>query len=182
MWLQFRPTFQIELKESRQTAVEKLQSHYRTQEKKGDYLLFGEYGELHIPPSRHRLWTPHLSFCITDKLAGGEPASGLIHCRYAPRIEVWTFVWIVYLAMAFTAFFGLILVCSQWQLGEFPWGWALTFPPLLVILGLYLVAHLGQQLSEDQMIELRDRLNRTLLDAQIKFDSAECEEEGRNLS
>jgi hypothetical protein len=170
MGFRFRPTFEIEFNESRQAAVEKLRLHQLSKGPIAGYLLFGDYGELHLDSSQYRLWSPHLSFCLAEGSSSHPSGGGLIHARFAPRIEIWTFVWIVYLAMAFSSFFGAILVYSQWQLGEAQWAWSLVFPPLLVIVGLYVVAHTGQHLSSDQMDELRNRLNQILIEAQINFE------------
>jgi hypothetical protein len=115
--------------------------------------MHDEYGELHLPADQHRLWSPHLSFYVESR--GGQT---VVHGRFAPRLTVWTSVWIAYLFLAFTAFFALMLGGVQLGIGLPPWGLAVGSLAALLILGLYMVAHIGQQWSVDQMHQLRDRL------------------------
>ncbi len=161
-WFRLRPTFEIPLVVDRTEAMRRIQSHYDSLGPINAMFLHGEYGEFHLPSVEHRLWSPHLSFYVDQQ---GE--QGLIHGRYAPRLEVWTFVWVVYLAMAFSAFFGLALAYSQWSLGGNAWGCWIAVAAIVAIVSLYAIAHVGQQLSSDQMYTLRDRLDTFLRDAQI---------------
>jgi hypothetical protein len=82
-------------------------------------------------------------------------------------MDVWTFIWIIYLAMSFIAFYGFALAYSQWMLGEPIWGIWVALSSLLSIFSLYLIAHVGQQLSADQMHALRERLVDIMHNAQI---------------
>ncbi len=163
-WLRLRPTFEIPLDASRLEAIEKLREEYEETHARSGFLMFGEYGELHLPAVEHRLWSPHLSFYVTDQ---GEEV--LIRGRFAPRIEVWTFVWIVYLAMAFSIFFGLIIAYSQWMLHESVWGLGVAAFGLGVMTLCYVVAHIGQQLSADQMEALRRQLDCILRNADVRL-------------
>lgn len=155
--LQLRPTFEIPLKDVRPEAIDKLAAEFARRGKGDNFLMHGEYGELHLPAAEHRLWSPHLSFYVSER-----EALGLIHGRFAPRLDVWTFVWVLYLAMAFSAFFGLALAYSQWMLGESQWGLWIAIVALLAIAALYIIANIGQQWSSDQMVALRNRLDEIL--------------------
>ncbi len=162
-----RPTFEIPLAESRTDAIAKLSIEFSKAldskaNEPGSFLMHGEYGELHLPVAEHRLWSPHLSFYICERNQGG-----LLRGRFAPRIEIWTLVWVFYLALAFTAFFGLIFAYSQWMLREPTWGHWIAVLALGLILLLYLTANVGQQLSSDQMAALRTRLDKILEDAKV---------------
>ena len=162
-WLQLRPTFEIYLVDDRQATMEKLAGAYARLAQPKSFFMHGEYGELHLPVSEHRLWSPHLSFYVTqrDELC-------LIHGRFAPRIEVWTFVWIIYLALSFTSFYGFALAYSQWMLGQSMWGIWVAALAMLAIGCLYVVAQVGQQWSADQMRALRMRLEKMLADSQVR--------------
>lgn len=153
-WFNLRPTFEIVLPISRSLAVQRLNAASLVDGAAPYFLMFGEYGELHLPESELRLWSPHLSFYLAER--GG---ACFVHGRFAPRLNVWSCLWIVYLAMAFTAFFALTLAFSQWMLNTSPWGLWLALTAITVILLLYVVAHIGQQLSADQMHALRGELN-----------------------
>ena len=165
-WFRLRPTFKIPLIESKQDAVQKINSAYQELPDRKLFQIFGDYGEMHLPPQEHRIWSPHLSFSIdqqTDQL--GEHA--YIYGRFAPRFEVWTFVWICYLAFGFTAFFGFILGFSQFMIGANSWGNLIGVIALILWASLIVIAHVGQQLSVDQMHALQIRLNEFLSRAQL---------------
>jgi len=161
-WFRLRPTFEIPLTLGRTEAMKRIQAHYDQLGPTSSMFLHGEYGEFHLPSAEHRLWSPHLSFYVHE-----EGDHGLIHGRFAPRLEVWTFVWVIYLAMAFSTFFALALAYSQWSLGGTAWGIWIAAIAIAVILTLYGTANVGQQLSGDQMDTLRQRLDVFLRDAAI---------------
>ena len=163
--LQLRPTFEVPVAEARLEAIAKLEAEFAKTKAQPDFLMHGEYGELHLAAVDHRLWSPHLSFYV-----GERDGRALIHGRFAPRMEVWTFVWIIYLAMSFTSFFGFALAYSQWMLGEAGWGLWVAVAALLSIATLYLVANIGQQWSSDQMAVLRGRLDGILQRAGVRLE------------
>ena len=148
-----RPTFELPIDVSRSEAIDRLAQDKAAHQDDALFLMFGEYGELHVHESEHRIWTPHLSFYVAESSSGAR-----IHGRYAPRLEVWTFVWIVYLAMAFSVFFGLAFAYAQWMLQETQWAWWIVIPATLVLVSVYVAASIGQQWSSDQMEDLHDRL------------------------
>lgn len=164
-FLRLRPTFEIPLGEERLEAIAKLEAEYAKARSQADFLVHGEYGELRLAAVEHRLWSPHLSFYVSER-----DGQALIRGRFAPRLEVWTFVWIIYLAMSFTAFFGLVLAYSQWMLGEAAWGLWAAVAALVVIATLYVVANIGQQWSSDQMDALRARLDGVLERAGVRIE------------
>jgi hypothetical protein len=163
-WFRLRPTFEIQIEETRPTAIEKLRLEHARSSEGERFLLQGEYGELHLPPAEHRLWSPHLSFYVFER-----DGCCRVHGRFAPRVDVWTSVWIAYLALAFTAFFGLAMAVSQWLLQQSIWGLWVAIASLLVLFGVYLLAHVGQQLSVDQMQNLRRQLESILTRAGISM-------------
>jgi hypothetical protein len=185
-----RPTFSMELRESREVVIERLNTACRTMNAPHAFKMFGEYGEFHLPVEEHRLWSPHLSFYITEHAApedmrgnrqSKQQQSGgvsIVRGRFAPRLDVWTVVWIVYLLMAFTAFYGFALAYSQWMLNESAWGLWVACISLLIIGLVTGIAAVGQQLSSDQMLALRHQL-----EAQLRAAGVEVEEsDGENIS
>ena len=163
-WFRLRPTFEIAVVGDRNDVIDKIAQRYQAMMPAPLMFVAGEYGELHLPVAEHRVWSPHLSFYIQDR-------EGLtfVQGRFAPRLEVWTFVWVIYLAMAFSAFFGLALGYSQWSLGGSAWGGWVAIGAGLVIATLYVVAHLGQQWSDDQMRLLREQLDEFLRLAEVEI-------------
>jgi len=156
-WFRLRPTFDIHVAATKAEMIERLRQLQSRTSDKNLFLMFGEYGELHLPSSEHRLWSPHLSFYISE-----DAEKTLVHGRFAPRVDVWTVIWIAYLVFLFTAFFGILLGLSQWSLGEMAWGVWVAVLASLLWLSLFVIAHLGQQWSSDQMHTLRDRLENLL--------------------
>ncbi len=162
-WFRLRPTFDIELNDSRETAMEKISAEAMRRGKSDQFMVFGEYGEVHLPESEHRLWSPHLAFYFHT-----HSDHCRLHGRFAPRVHVWTVVWIAYLAMIFTAFFSAMVAVSQGTVGQYPWGWWMVGGSLAALVAIYVIAHIGQQWSADQMHLLRDRLEEILDAARIE--------------
>jgi hypothetical protein len=168
-----RPTFELRLREKREPAIERLKEACARVANPDAFRMFGEYGEFHLPTSEHRLWSPHLSFYVTEVELTGEIGSDpvtLVRGRFAPRLDIWTTVWIVYLAMSITAFYGVTLAYSQWMIGESAWGWWVALGSILVIAALTITAAVGQQLSVDQMLHLRQQLEQTLSEAELTIE------------
>ncbi len=160
--IRFRPTFEFPLAASRGEAMQRLQQEFLRVRDRERFAIYGEYGELHLPPSDHRVWSPHLSFYLLER-----DQQCFLLGRFAPRPDVWTVVWIVYLAMIFAAFFGAIIAYTQWSVGTTVWGLWVVIGSLLIIGGLYGVATIGQQWSSDQMQRLKDELMSHLANADI---------------
>lgn len=160
-WFVLRPTFEIPIQVSRDIAMTKLAQLCHDVNQPSLFFVHGEYGELHLPKAEHRLWSPHLSFYVADNQTAGDSGSH-IKGRFAPRLDMWTLIWVLYLAMAFTSFFAFTLAYSQWAIGEATWWHWVGIVALVAILGIYAVAHIGQQLSADQMRWLKQRLEEIL--------------------
>jgi hypothetical protein len=157
-WFRLRPTFEISLPIPRNEVMERLRLAEGQIAEPDRFRMFGEYGELHLPKREHRLWSPHLSFYVSEPGLGAGADHSSLHGRFAPRVDVWTVVWIAYLALLFTAFFGAALGVSQWQLGDPVWGSWIAGVALGLLGAIYVIAHLGQQWSSDQMHQLREQL------------------------
>ena len=145
-----RPTFETQLPHSKQAVFRRVIEELTNPGRGFVCLAFDEYAELHVLPSEVRYWSPHLTLSFE-----GDETQTRVVGRYEPRQEVWTFVWIIYLVLSFSAFFSSIYLFSHWVLGKTTWVGIL--PPLAVAgIGLiYLASYVGQQLSNDQMIALR---------------------------
>lgn len=161
-----RPTFRIELEESRNEALGKLVSEYETMAEDPLMFFHGEYGEFHLPQHCHRLWSPHLSFSVNE-----ENGRGVIFGRFAPRQQIWTAVWVAYLASGVCCFYGLLIGYSEWMLGKPSSGFWIALLSVVVILSIYLSADIGQQWSSDQMKELREKFDGFLVRAGVARSS-----------
>lgn len=152
-----RPTFEEQLSMSCDEVTRRVSEKLQTPTWRDTSLGFGSYIEIHIPKSELRYWSPHLSLHFEDH--GGNTR---VFGRFAPRQEVWTLVWGVYLALAFAAFFALIYVYCEWLLGQQTW--FIILPPICLvgIIALHIASRIGQYWSMDQMHSLRERCHELL--------------------
>jgi hypothetical protein len=160
--LAIQPTFRLDVSAAKEVAVPRFQS---AMERRGDgqlYMSHGEYAEFHLEPEMHRLWSPHLLVYFVD--GNSDDRCSLIG-RFAPRPNLWTLIWIFYLAFFCSIFFAGIFAGSQWLVGEFPWGLAIVAATLVLYAGLFIASQIGQSLCADQMDLLRGRLDKVLTDA-----------------
>lgn len=145
-----RPTFDVNLAYSKGELIRCIELELQKPNWIGTSLFFVDYVELHLPKSEIRYWSPHLSLSFD-----GDETHTCVHGRFAPRQEVWTFVWVIYLALAFTAFFASVFTFAFWMIGQSTW-FGLT--AILSVIGiglLYLTSQIGQFLSADQMTALK---------------------------
>ncbi len=163
-----QPTFRLLIPASKNAAMAQFNA---AMAKRGDeslYLAIGEYAEFHLEPHMHRLWSPHLSVYFLD---GDASDACFLMGRFAPRPNVWTLVWIFYLAFFCSIFFAGIFAGSQWLVGEFPWALAIVLATLVLYAGLFLCSQIGQSLCADQMELLRGRLDDVLRTANLHSET-----------
>jgi hypothetical protein len=119
---------------------------------------FERYTELHVPKEEIRYWSPNLSLLVDHDSGSGTR----IFARFAPRQDVWTFVWVIYMALAFTAFFAMVYVYAVSLMKQSTWMSVVPIVSIMGIAGLHLASRIGQKLSSDQMIKLRADCDRLL--------------------
>lgn len=146
-----RPTFELHFPVQCSELDRRLRNQLATDEWRTTSLAFDRYAELHVPKSQIRYWSPHLSLHLIEEEDGTR-----VLARFAPRQEVWTLIWIIYLALTFTAFFAAIFAFSVWMIGQN--SWLLIVPPLAIlgIACIHVVSRIGQGWSSDQMLALRN--------------------------
>jgi hypothetical protein len=147
-----RPTFEMQLEVPCHEVDHRIREVLGRPEWSQHNLAFENYSELHIPQSELRYWSPHLSLLLSERDGGTH-----VFARFAPRQEVWTLVWVIYLALAFTAFFAAIFAYSQWILRQSSWVGAIPVLACVGIALLHIASRVGQTLSSDQMHALRER-------------------------
>jgi hypothetical protein len=168
------PTFRLAIPASKDDAIRRFQLAIEHRNDPELYLAHGEYAELHLETDLHRLWSPHLTvyFIDGDESRGIDRHGNVERCllmgRFAPRPNLWTLIWIFYLAFFCTIFFASIFAGSQWLIGEFPWGLAIVGATAVLYLGLFVTSQIGQSLCGDQMDLLRGRLGDLLRDAALE--------------
>ena len=157
--LAIRPTFQIPIGCPKPQAVALFEAVMKTKTPRSLYIVHGEYSEFHLEDHLHRLWSPHLSVYFVD---ADEPTACKLIGRFAPRPNLWTLIWIFYLALFCCIFFAILFGGSQWMLGHFPWGWVVAVPTMILYASLFAASQIGQSLCHDQMELLRNRLDQAL--------------------
>ena len=147
-----RPTFSVELPLSADEAIDRIRtevdvSNFNT-------MSAGRSAEFRVPESERRFWSPYLSVQVQDT-ADGCVLSG----RFSPRPEIWTMFIFVYFVMTFAIFFGAAFGYVQWTLDYSAWGLLVVPIGILVIALLHVASLVGQRLSSDQAVQLRDQLD-----------------------
>ncbi len=141
-----RPTFAIDLPLPADEAARRLQHQLVSSQFADESMGAGRFVDLVVDEADRRIWSPQLSIQIED-LDGGSVLRG----RFSPRPDLWTFIMFVYFFMAF--------LMLQWTMADLPWGlWALPVG-LVIIAGLHGASQIGQRLGQEQMHQLRSRLD-----------------------
>jgi hypothetical protein len=159
-FLSMRPTFDIAIPHSKPDVLQ----HVSEQLSKDGWVWesheFDGYIELHVPQKEIRYWSPYLSLSFEER-----NNVTCVHGRFSPRQNVWTLVWIAYLAFAFSGFFAVLFVFSALHAGQSTWIWYLVPMSIVGILALYCISFVGQSWSNDQMESLRNQWNKLLHDS-----------------
>ena len=145
-----RPTFEQELPYPKDEVMRRVGAELKKPDRQHKSLLFTQYAELHIADAAVRYWSPHLSLSFDEE---GEHTR--VRGRFAPRNEVWTLIWVIYLLLAFSAFFALVFECASWMLGQSTWFGIAALIAIVGIGAIYVLRQIGQMLSADQMVELK---------------------------
>jgi len=119
--------------------------------------ITGCHVRLRVPEARRHTWTPQLDVEVEPHEEGA-----LVRGLFGPDPGIWTFIVALYAIIGFSVLGGLIFAFSQWALGQAPT--ALWSVPVALVLAciVYVVALVGQGLSQAQMVELRTCLDEAL--------------------
>lgn len=164
-----QPTFRIKLASQPEDAIARLREAMAQGDLGENAAAAGSCLDFRIATAERRLWSPHLSVqLMADQLNSMDnpmDKGSTLFGRFSPRPEVWTLVMVFYFAAVFVAIGAAIYGCVQAMLGESPW--ALLAIPVCAagIVGLHLLSLAGQRLSADQMQQLRERLDRVVVQA-----------------
>lgn len=163
-----RPTFEAHLPYPKTDFVHRVVEELSKPRWASNSLVFDDYIELHIDRSELRFWSPHLSLYIE-----GDGSHTLVTGRFGPRQEVWTLVCVLYMLLAFTAFFALIYAYVQWTLGQSAWTLLPGVASLLGVGAIHLASYVGQNWSSDQIHRLRGDWQQLVDEATEPLDEEE---------
>ncbi|QDT03595.1 hypothetical protein K227x_19790 [Rubripirellula lacrimiformis] len=156
-WLRLQPSFLIESDLPASEVILRVRKALQ----QPDLRPFAETASMcidyKIAAADQRFWSPHLSVQVTDTESGSQ-----LHCRYAPRPEIWTMFMAIYFVVAILVAGAAVYGYVQWWMGDRPWALLMIPTGLLLILGLHIASQIGQSLSADQMELLKERLDQTL--------------------
>lgn len=159
--LRMRPRFTIEVPMPAAEAVVLLREGLHAPDLSASTMAAGSWAEFLVDPEERRIWSPRLAVHVEDR-----PEGAVLQARFSPRPDIWTLIMFVYFLMATAIVFGATLGYVQWVSNTPTWGfWAIPIG-LLVVVGLHGASLVGQRLGQDQMRELRERLD-TLVDRQF---------------
>lgn len=109
------------------------------------------YALITLPDNEKRVWTPQLNLQIDEHEKGSE-VRGVI----GPSASVWTAFAFTFSFLGFIAFVSLFWGLSRLSL-DYSADILFVVPvSLILIVGVYILARVGQQLSRDQVKELKD--------------------------
>ena len=141
-----RPRFEMRVPFSSSEALDRL--HKKLAHPDGLCIgeLAGNQLHLNISQKHQRIWSPHLNLEIID-----DRDTAVIHGHFGPRPDIWTLTMALYAIFGFIAMMGLMFAASQWMLGMSVWAiWVVAGAVFLGAI-VYLLALIGQGLSQDQM-------------------------------
>ena len=115
------------------------------------------YALITLPEKEKKIWTPQLNLQIDEHEEGSE-IRGVI----GPSASVWTAFAFTFSILGFIAFVSLFWGLSRLSLDYSADILFLVPVSLIFILGVYMLARIGQQLSRDQVIELKDFVENVL--------------------
>jgi hypothetical protein len=125
---------------------------------------------LRIPVDKQHYWSPQLSLTLED-----EEGGTLIRGLFGPRPSVWLMFVFLYSSIGAISLFIAITGFSQLSLGmPAPALWALPVAALLA-LGLYLVAKAGERLGREEMHQLKNFMDATLVNSANLTEHARTE-------
>ena len=149
-----RPRYEFESDATPEAIIEAVRGFFRSNEQiKG--LALPHRIEMAFTSEEQHLWSPQL---IADVRIEGEKTR--LSVRFGPHPHVWGMYLAGHFVLGTLALIALCYGFAQLTLGESPTA-LLVLPAALVLLGLlYGASFVGQGLGFDQMVRLRDTLQR----------------------
>ena len=109
-----------------------------------------------LEENRH-YWSPQLNIEL-DKIDKGT----LLRCLYGPNLTVWTLFIFFYMLISFLSLAGGMYGLTQITLNHTPWAFFAVPISVFLLLGVYLVARIGQKMGHEQMTILQTFLDEVL--------------------
>ncbi|MGB7328066.1 MAG: hypothetical protein WBD31_24535 [Rubripirellula sp.] len=172
-FLRLQPGFIIDAPYASDEVVKKMRAALKTPDMSGFADAASMCFDYKIESASQRFWSPHLSVQVSDANVSKSTSTARLHCRFAPRPEIWTMFIAIYFVILILMFAALILAYVQWWMGGSPWAIAMIPLGIISIAVLHVASQVGQSLSSDQMTLLQSRLDQTLAAAGIAQHGAD---------
>lgn len=156
-WLRLQPAFTIDVPVDSDELLRRAKSVFAEPTFRGIAKTASMCIDYPIEQADQRFWSPHLSVQVSPTETGSQ-----LHCRFAPRPEVWTMFMAIYFVVLILMFAASIYAYVQWWMGDATWALLMVPIGIGLITTLHVASQIGQGLSSDQMELLRGRLNQTL--------------------
>lgn len=144
-----RPRFEVAVPYSPANTHRHFLAHLEQPECPVTATLAGNHLHLNMHEKVKRIWSPQLNLEIIS-----DPKGSVIHGHFGPRPDIWTLAMALYAISGFAVLMGIMFAISQWLLDMQVWaGWVILGGILLAAI-VYILALIGQWLSQDQMDEL----------------------------
>ncbi len=159
MSAELRPRIKIISKLSKNEIIERINKKIEDPETKCTGWAKEGYALISPPENEKRIWTPQLNLQI-DEIEEGTEVRGVI----GPSSNVWTAFAFAFSILGFIAFVSLFWGLSRLSL-DYPADILWLVPvALLLIVAVYMLARVGQQMSMEQVRQLRKFVESILLE------------------
>ena len=130
--------------------------------------LSRKHGRLRICGEKQHFWSPCLELTVADDEE--EHEEGVVTTRvwgtFSPRPEIWVgFVFAIGVCLV-VALLAMTFAIAQILLGHRPWALLVPIVSLLIAIGIYVSAIVGQGLSSDEMYRIRSYVDECLREAE----------------
>jgi hypothetical protein len=155
--IHLRPRFRTVVPIPMQELTDKLRAELEKENAPFTGKVLSEFVVLRILPKDQHYWSPELTLQLHKENEGT-----LIRGLFGPHPAVWTMFAAFYIFAIFLSLIALLYGLSQWSLDLEPYGLWLLPIPIVLMIGAYITAFIGQRLGHDQMELLHHFLDRTL--------------------
>jgi len=125
--------------------------------------IAGNHMHLNIRKADQKIWSPHLNLEVLPNAAGS-----LIKGHFGPRPDIWTLVMALYAICGFLALMAIMFALSQWMLNMPLWSLWIAGGAAGIGIIVYVLALIGQGLSQDQMHTLLSEVKEAVdIDAEV---------------
>jgi hypothetical protein len=138
----FADTIELDIEEARRQIV----SQVGRDEARCEVKSFPGFICLRIPEQDRHFWSPRLNISLEPDDQGKTRVQG----TYGPNANMWSSFLYGYLLVGSIGLFSGILGCCQQTLGMTPWGLWIFAVMLVLGIGMYVMAQLGQKLGARQ--------------------------------